>query len=89
MLYTPQAPEFKREELCVNNLFPFPGRVTRLEGPSEGIIVRQELRPEVEKFHGRSQVVRLQGQVWLASERLPLCSVGSFTLVTLVLLLLL
>ena len=41
---TPQASEAKKKELCVNNQFTLPWRMTRLEGPAESVIVSQELR---------------------------------------------
>lgn len=40
---TPPASDSKKEEVCVNNQFTVPWRMTRLEGPAENITVSQEL----------------------------------------------
>ena len=78
---TPQASEAKKNELCVNNQFTLPWRMTRLEGPAESVIVSQELRTRRlknstawAKWSDRwlPLSVKLWGQVWPARARRPL-----------------
>ena len=81
---TPQASEAKKKELCVNNQFTLPWRMTRLEGPAESVIVSQELRTRRlknstawAKWSDRRLPlsVKLGGQAWPARARQPLCCV--------------
>ena len=81
---TPQASEAKKNELCVNNQFTLPWRMTRLEGPAESVIVSQELRTRRlknstawAKWSDRRLPlsVKLGGQAWPARARQPLCCV--------------
>lgn len=68
MRNTPQASESKREELCVNNQFPWPWKRTRLEGPAESRAVSQELRTRRLK---NSMVRAKRSDRWLPQSAKP------------------